>query len=91
MTHFGYRALRWAALAGLVSLLLMIWGVVDPHPISLVIAMSVGQALGTAAFAVFCLVVINDLRRARIFSRIASRLSSAPPPRPSDRGSSPPT
>jgi hypothetical protein len=77
--HFGYRALRWAALSGLLSLALMVWGVIDPHPISLVIAMSVGQALGSLAFAVFCLVAINDLRRAGVFSRAASRLSSRPP------------
>ena len=38
---FGYRGLRWAALAGVGSLALMIWGVVDPRPISLVIAMSI--------------------------------------------------
>jgi hypothetical protein len=77
---FGYRALRWASLFGIASLVLMIWGVIDPNPIALVIAMSAGQALGTLAFAVFLLVVINDLRNARVFSRDASRPSSAPPP-----------
>ena len=77
---FGYRALRWASLFGVASLVLMIWGVIDPNPIALVIAMSAGQALGTLAFVVFVLVVINDLRKARVFSRIAGRPSSAPPP-----------
>lgn len=77
--HFGYRALRWAAVSGLLSLALMVSGVIDPHPIALVIAMSVGQALGSLAFAVFCLVAITDLRRAGVFSRIAVRLSSWPP------------
>ena len=67
-TVFGYRALRMAALAGLLSLLLMVWGVLDPHPISLVLAMSVGQALGTVSFVVYGLVVLNDLRRARVLS-----------------------
>ena len=76
--QFGYRALRWAALAGLASLALMIWGVLDPQPIALVIAMSAGQALGTLAFAVFALVVLNDLRRSRVFSRPPGRLSDPP-------------
>jgi hypothetical protein len=77
---FGYRALRWAAVAGLLSLVLMIWGVIDPRPISLVIAMSVGQGLGTVALTVFVLVVITDLRRSGVFSRMAQRWSSRPPP-----------
>ena len=71
--RFTYRALRWAAVSGLVSLGLMVWGVIDPHPISLVIAMSVGQVLGTLALGVFVLVVLADLRRARV-------LSDSPPP-----------
>lgn len=81
--RFGYRALRWAALSGLLSLALMVWGVLDPQPIALVIAMSAGQALGTLAFAVFVLVVLDDLRRARVFSR-------RPPARPSDAPDSDP-
>lgn len=84
IARFGYHALRWAAACELVALGLMVWGVVDKRPIALVVAMTIGQALGTAAFAVFCLVVFNDLRRARIFADIATRLSSAPPP-PSTR------
>lgn len=78
--RFGYRALRWASLFGIASLALMVWGVLDPHPIALVIAMSVGQALGTIAFLVFCLVVLTDLRNSRVFSRISARISGAPPP-----------
>jgi hypothetical protein len=78
-TRFAYRLLRWAAMSALVALLLMVWGIFDPHPISLVIAMSVGQALGTASFAVFCFVVFFDLRRARVFSTLAQRFTSRPP------------
>jgi len=78
--HFGYRALRVAAMAGIVSLALMVWGVIDPHPLSLVVAMTVGQGLGTLSFTVFWMVVLNDLRRARIFSEVAARLSGRPPP-----------
>ena len=78
--RFGYRALRWAAIAGLLALVLMGWGIVVPSPLSLVVAMTVGQALGTLSFAVYWLVVINDLRHSGVFSAIRTRLSSLPPP-----------
>lgn len=78
-TRLVMRALRLAAVSALLALLLMVWGIIDPHPISLVIAMSAGQALGTASFAVFCLVVFLDLRKARVFSDVARRFSSGPP------------
>jgi hypothetical protein len=80
-SHFGYRALRWSAVLGLCSLGLMVWGVIAPSPISLVIAMSIGQVFGTLSFAVFLIVVANDLRRARVFSD-DERRSSAPAPAP---------
>ena len=76
--NFGYRALRWAAVFGLLSLTLMVWGVIDPRPISLVIAMSVGQLLGTLAFGVFVLVVLTDLRKARVLSDTAPEASDPP-------------
>ena len=88
--RFGYRALRWAAIAGLLSLALMGWGIVAPSPLSLVVAMSIGQALGTLSFAVYWLVVINDLRHSGVFSSIRTRLSSLPPAPSTPPSSSPP-
>jgi hypothetical protein len=76
------RALRWSAVSALLALLLMVWGVIDPHPISLVIAMSLGQALGTTSFAIFCCVVLLDLRRARVLSNGVRRSGSGPPADP---------
>jgi peptidoglycan/LPS O-acetylase OafA/YrhL len=64
------RLLRIAAVCALLSLALMVWGVLDPRPIALVIAMSVGQGLGTLSFALYALVVIGDLRHARIFGDV---------------------
>jgi hypothetical protein len=72
------RALRIAAISALLALCLMVWGVLDPRPISLVVAMTVGQGLGTLSFAVFCAVVFLDLRKAGIFSG-AARISSIEP------------
>jgi hypothetical protein len=69
------RALRAAAIAALVALALMVWGILDPHPISLVIAMSVGQMVGTSSFVVFLAVVFFDLRSANVFGAALRRLS----------------
>lgn len=82
----GYRALRFAAVFGLLSLALMLWGLVDPQPISLVIAMSVGQVIGTAAFVIYGLVVLTDLRRARVLdARDATHVSGEPGPPEGDK------
>jgi hypothetical protein len=74
------RASRLAAISALLALCLMVWGVIDPRPISLVVAMTVGQVLGTLSFAVFCVVVFLDLRKAGVFASAArsGRSSGAP-------------
>jgi hypothetical protein len=74
------QALRLAAVSALLALCLMVWGVIDPRPISLVVAMTVGQGLGTLSFAVFCAVVCLDLRKAGVFSGSArgDTLKSSP-------------
>jgi hypothetical protein len=59
---FG-RLLRIAAVLTLVALALMVWSVLQPTPMPVLIAMSLGQLLGTAAFAMFLAVVIADVRR----------------------------
>jgi hypothetical protein len=75
-SRMAMRALRLAAVSALLALSLMVWGVLDPHPISLVVAMSVGQALGTLSFALYGLVVLIDLRQARVLSANSRRVSS---------------
>lgn len=76
--------LRVAAVLALVALGLMVWSLIDPRPPPVLIAMSVGQALGTMSFAAFLFVVAWDLRRIRR-ALLASgardlRSSSVPPP-----------
>lgn len=73
-------AVRVACYLCLASLALMAWSLLDPTPIPVILAMSVGQAVGTLAFLIFLLVVAVDLRK-----RLAVR-TSIPPSRPSDRG-----
>ena len=57
--------LRVAAVLSLVALALMMWSVVDPRPAPVLIALSVGQALGTASFAILLAIIVWDLRRRR--------------------------
>ncbi|GMU63505.1 MAG: hypothetical protein AMXMBFR34_52680 [Myxococcaceae bacterium] len=59
------KALRVAALAGLVALALMCLGIFDPRPLSVVISMSVSQAFGAGAFLLFFLSIAADVAQAR--------------------------
>lgn len=70
--------LRIAAVITLFALGLMVWSVVDPSPIPIVVAMSVGQALGTLSFLIYLAVVALDLRR----SHVLDQRMSDPPPAP---------
>jgi hypothetical protein len=57
--------IRFSCVLALVALVLIVWSMFDPRPIPVVLAMSVGQALGTVSFAAFLLVVARDLRAAQ--------------------------
>lgn len=56
-----WRLLRLAAALALVALALIVWSVVAPSPLSVMVAMSLGQALGTASFGAYVSVVVADL------------------------------
>ena len=76
------RLIIWACISALVALGLIIWSLVDPRPIPVIAAMSVGQAIGTLSFGAFLLAVLGDLRR-----HYRRRGASLAPPAPeSDRG-----
>jgi hypothetical protein len=62
MKHMG-RLLIASALMTLLALGLMVWSVLQPTPLPTILAMSLGQVLGTAAFAMYVLAIIIDLRR----------------------------
>ncbi len=66
------KLLRRACVLALLALALMAWSLFDPNPIPVVLAMSLGQLLGTLSFAAFLVVVVRDLRGGR----------SLPPPSP---------
>jgi hypothetical protein len=71
------RLLRVSALLTLLALALMVWSMVVPTPLPVMLAMSVGQALGTLAFALYGYVVIADVLRLR-----RARRTSEPPEAP---------
>ena len=49
----------------LIALGLMVWSLFQPTPLPVMVAMSVGQGLGTAAFAAYGYVVVRDILRLR--------------------------
>jgi hypothetical protein len=56
------RPLEFACVCALFALSLMIWSLFDPRPIPVVVAMSVGQALGTLSLLAFVYVVVAEWR-----------------------------
>jgi hypothetical protein len=54
--------MKYACVLALLALGLIVWGVVDPRPIPVIVAMSVGQVIGTLSFVVFLVVVVTDVR-----------------------------
>ena len=59
------RTDRWlivACVSALAALALMTWQIFDPTVWPVMVAMSLGQVLGTASFAAFGYVVIADFR-----------------------------
>lgn len=81
--------LRIAALVTLVSLALMMWSFFDQRPIVLVVAMSVGQGIGTLALLVFMVVVLLDLRRARVLGHDEPGAATPKGPAPADQTTPP--
>lgn len=53
---------------GLIALGLMVWSVFDARVVPVIVAMSLGQILGIASFAIYLAVVIAD-----VIARIRSR------------------
>jgi hypothetical protein len=65
-TQMYGRILRTACWLALVGIALMVWSLLVPSPMPVLVAMSVGQALGTLSLVAFLCVVVVDLRRAHL-------------------------
>lgn len=59
------RLVRVACVLALVALPLMVWSIFDPTVWPVLIALSVGQGLGTLSFAIFLVVVARDIHLKR--------------------------
>ena len=55
---------RLAAFVALLALACMVWSLVDPRPVPIMVAMSVGQGLGTLSLLLYAIVVVVEARRA---------------------------
>ncbi len=75
MSQRHYRILLGACMLALAALGLMLWSLFDPRPIPVIVAMSLGQVLGTVSLLSFLYVVVADVR-AQI-ERKGARSSSA--------------
>lgn len=73
------RLMVYACVLGLISLALMSWSLFDQGWIPIMMAMSVGQGIGTLSFALFLVIVIIDLRKAEFRPSITPM-----PPKPED-------
>lgn len=82
------RILRVASVLVLVALALMCWGVLHPRPLPVIVAMSIGQVIGTAGALLFMFVVLRDLRL-RLRKPPASPASPAPADGPAEPTVSP--
>jgi hypothetical protein len=57
---------RLACVLALSGLLVMVWPLLFPSPLTVVLSMGLGHALGIGAFACYLLAVILDLARHRV-------------------------
>ena len=58
------RILVYACVLGLIGLAFMVWSLFDQGWIPVMMAMSIGQVIGTLSLALFILVIVIDLQRA---------------------------
>lgn len=71
------RLITFSCVLGLVAMALMCWSVLDPTPVPVLFAMSVGQAIGTLSLLCYIAAVIVEVRRER-----AELRAQAQPPAP---------
>ncbi len=79
MTVVAYtRVLRGACYLALGALGLMTWSLIDPSPIPVVVAMSVGQVLGTLSLVALIWVMVADVRRMQSASETPGKPRGGP-------------
>jgi len=59
-TRRAHPVLALSCVCALMALVLMSWSLFDPHVFPIIVAMSLGQVLGTASFVAYLYVVFHD-------------------------------
>jgi len=72
-----------------VALGLIAWSLVDPRPLPVIVAMSVGQAIGTLSLLLFVGSILLDLRARRILAKLSGKAGSADETERADKGPRP--
>lgn len=54
------KTLRIACLLALVAMPLMVWSIFDPRVWPVMVALSIGQLIGTLSFVLYLVVVVRD-------------------------------
>jgi hypothetical protein len=62
MNSRRHRVITGACVLALMALGLMVWSLFDPRPVPVVVAMSIGQVLGTLSLGAFVYVALVELR-----------------------------
>ena len=60
------RILEGASVTTLVALGLMLWSEAVPKPLPVIVAMTIGQGLGTLSLVAFFWVIVSEARRPKI-------------------------
>jgi hypothetical protein len=56
--------LQVSAVLTILALALMVWSMLEPTPLPVMLAMTIGQAVGTLAFSLYGYAVVRDIVRA---------------------------
>jgi len=59
----GLLTLRLSAVLTLIALALMVWSMLEPTPLPVMLAMTVGQGIGILAFGIYIFIVVRELLR----------------------------
>ena len=91
------RRVRRACYFALAALALICWSLVDPSPLPVIGAMTVGQVIGTFSMLWFLFAIVADLRRTFTLRkggpdsmRTPALAGETPPPPPSSDGAAAP-
>jgi hypothetical protein len=72
------QVVRLAAIVGLFALACMVWSLLDPRPVPIMVAMSVGQGLGAMSLLLYVVVVVVEARRAARTSELPAASAAEP-------------